>query len=73
MQSGHRPVVIVTGNGHARRDGGVPVYLRNADPDVRVFSLGQSEEGHLTGVFDAVSDSATIERPDPCDAFGKSE
>ncbi|MEM6389634.1 MAG: ChaN family lipoprotein, partial [Pseudomonadota bacterium] len=37
------PVVVITGNGHARQDWGVPALLRVAAPDVTVFSLGQVE------------------------------
>ena len=64
------PVAVITGNGHARSDWGIPRYLRRADPGVSIFALGQSEGGQiLPGAFDAVVDSPTIERPDPCAAF----
>ena len=66
------PVVVITGNGHARRDGGAPAYVTLAAPETRIFSLGQSEDGVITGVFDLVQDADPAERPDPCGAFRKS-
>jgi uncharacterized iron-regulated protein len=65
------PVVVITGNGHARRDRGVPVYLKHAQPDLNLFSLGQSEDGLTSGVFDMVLDAPAVDRPDPCLAFSK--
>ncbi|MCE8007573.1 ChaN family lipoprotein [Aestuariivita sp.] len=67
------PVAVITGNGHARADWGVPRFLRRVDADVTVFALGQSEEGGaLRGDFDAVIDGPGVERPDPCAAFATS-
>lgn len=63
------PVVVITGNGHARKDWGVPVYLKRVRPGLRVFSLGQSEDGELKGIYDAVINSPAVERPDPCAAL----
>ena len=64
------PVVVITGNGHARADWGVPRYLRRVVPDATLFTLGQSEGGLvLPGAFDAVIDAPIVDRPDPCDAF----
>ena len=65
------PVVVITGNGHARVDRGVPVYLQRAAPDVAVFALGQSEAGQVSGTFDAVVDGPATDRPDPCAGFAK--
>lgn len=66
------PVVVITGNGHARADWGVPRYLRRVVPDAALFTLGQSEGGLvLPGAFDAVIDAPVVDRPDPCDAFRK--
>lgn len=66
------PVAVITGNGHARADRGVPVYLRRAAPEVSLYVLGQSEAGQVSGVFDAVVDAPATEREDPCEAFLKS-
>ncbi len=65
------PVVVITGNGHARLDRGLAVYLKAARPGVQVLSLGQSEGGTIRGTFDVVLDSPAAERPDPCLAFRK--
>ena len=65
------PVAVITGNGHARRDWGMPVYLLAARPDVTIFALGQSEAGGIAGSFDEVVDAPAVDRPDPCAAFAK--
>ena len=67
------PVVVITGNGHARKDRGLAVYLQHAQPDLKVFALGQSEGGQIDGEFDAVLDYSVVERPDPCLAFAKQD
>lgn len=66
-------VVVITGNGHARKDRGLPVYLQNAAPDIRLVSLGQMEQGQISGDFDVTYTSPAAARPDPCQAFSKSE
>ena len=64
------PVAVITGNGHARRDRGVPAYLARVAPDLEVFVLGQTEDGApLEGGFDAVISAPAVARPDPCAAF----
>ncbi|MBC7133358.1 MAG: ChaN family lipoprotein [Roseovarius sp.] len=64
------PVAVITGNGHARRDWGVPAYLARIAPGLDVFVLGQTEEGApLEGGFDAVISAPAVDRPDPCAAF----
>ncbi|MEL7097222.1 MAG: ChaN family lipoprotein [Pseudomonadota bacterium] len=64
------PVVIITGNGHARADWGVPRFLARAAPDAVVITLGQGEGGVMPeGGFDILRDAPTIERPDPCGAL----
>ncbi|MBY6057591.1 ChaN family lipoprotein [Leisingera daeponensis] len=65
------PVAVITGNGHARTDRGIAVYLAMARPDADIRSLGQSEDGQISGVFDLVLDAQAAERPDPCLAFRK--
>ncbi|NRB17531.1 MAG: ChaN family lipoprotein [Rhodobacteraceae bacterium] len=69
LQATGGPVVVITGNGHARKDRGVPVYLAVADPEILVLSLGQAEAGQLSGIFDLVLDAKAVARPDPCLAF----
>ena len=64
------PVVVITGNGHARKDRGVPAMLKRARPGLRVFALGQAEgEGTPPGRFDLVVSSRPVDREDPCAAF----
>lgn len=64
------PVVVITGNGHARMDWGAPVYLMAAAPGLRVMSLGQGEEGvPPSGLFDVVESAPEVDRGDPCAAF----
>lgn len=70
LQQFGRPVVVITGNGHAREDWGAPFLLRFADPDVKVFTLGQGEAGqNPTGEFRKIVDGPAVDRGDPCDAF----
>ena len=67
---GPRGVVLLAGNGHVRRDLGVPRWLPAADQP-RVFAVGYLEEGDAPppGAFDAVVTTERVERPDPCEAF----
>jgi uncharacterized iron-regulated protein len=65
------PVMLITGNGHARLDWGVPVYLENARPGISVTSIAQGENGAAPdGVYTtAHTDADPPERGDPCEAF----
>jgi uncharacterized iron-regulated protein len=64
------PVVVITGNGHARADWGMPALLARAAPDVTVFALAQGEEGDAVGGgFTLTLDAPAPERGDPCAAF----
>ncbi len=63
------PVAVITGNGHARKDRGIPTFLSRLQPGLKVFVLGQSEDGVVEGEFDAVIDSPAAERENPCKAF----
>lgn len=63
------PVVVITGNGHARNDWGMPVYLDAAAPDRRVISVGQITETQDMPPFDIWRVGPAVERPDPCAAF----
>jgi uncharacterized iron-regulated protein len=64
------PVIIITGNGHARSDWGVPALLAYAAPQLRVFALGQGEDGGaVTGGFSLTLDAPAPVRTDPCAAF----
>lgn len=64
------PVAIITGNGHARLDWGVPALIGIAQPETTIFALGQFEaapEGDTP--FDAWTVAEPVDRPDPCAAF----
>ncbi|EAQ26339.1 ChaN family lipoprotein [Roseovarius sp. 217] len=64
------PVAVITGNGHARRDWGVPAYLAQAAPDLEIWVVGQTEDNaDIEGGFDEIISSAAVERPDPCAGF----
>ncbi len=63
------PIVVITGNGHARSDWGIPRFLTRVRPDLAVFSLGQSVDGHVAGSFDFVLDAPRQADEDPCAAF----
>lgn len=63
------PVVVITGNGHARLDRGLAVYLAHARPNAQIRSLGQSENGQISGSFDLLLDAPSPDRPAPCLAF----
>lgn len=69
------PVVVVTGQAHARRDEGMSVYLGKAAPEVTILSVGQfeeppEEEDKAAVAFDLwlVTDPV-LGREDPCAAF----
>lgn len=73
---------LITGNGHARTDRGVPAYLAAGEPGATVVSLGQIETrpgaaspsdyaagGRLPYDYVWFSDGAPAGRGDPCAAF----
>lgn len=72
-----RAAVLITGNGHARTDRGVPAFLREAAPELPVLSVGMLElrqgedpRAEAEGLpFDFVWFSDPAERDDPCGAF----
>lgn len=64
------PVVVITGNGHAREDWGAPFLLRRAAPELAVLALGQGEAGNMPdGGFAVTLDGPAVDRVDPCNAF----
>jgi uncharacterized iron-regulated protein len=64
-------VVLIAGNGHVRRDIGVPHYLRAAGvAPSDIVAVGFIEKGDPDGArFDSVRVTERAERPDPCAAF----
>jgi uncharacterized iron-regulated protein len=67
------PVVVITGNGHARTDWGVPAALALVRPGLRVFTVLQGEEGGAPegGGDLSLTDAPAPERDDPCAAFAR--
>ena len=64
------PVAVIAGNGHARRDWGAPSILARFAPQLRVWVVGQTEDGAaLKGGFDEVLSAPGVERGDPCAVF----
>ena len=64
------PVVVITGNGHARADWGVPRMIAAAAPEARVLTIGQFEEAaEPDPPFDLWLVTEAAERGDPCAAF----
>ncbi len=64
------PVAVITGNGHARPDWGIPRMLERARPDLTVLTIGQFENAHDPSMpFDLWLVTDGVDRPDPCEAF----
>jgi uncharacterized iron-regulated protein len=64
------PVAVVTGNGHARRDWGLPRMLERAAPALEILSVGQFESPP-DGVapHDLWLVTPPVARDDPCAVF----
>lgn len=74
LQDHGAPVVVITGNGHARTDWGMPALLEIAAPEVDVLSVGQLEAMPDTAPpYDLWLVTAPTDRGDPCEAFGQSQ
>ena len=70
LAEGDGPVVVITGNGHARTDWGAPALLATARPDLSIVSLAQFESPpEKDQPFDLWALSAPVERADPCAIF----
>ena len=69
-------VIFLAGNGHVRKDLGVPRYLQHLEPNSRIVTVGllegeadaaQVKEG--TSRFDLIVRTPVQEREDPCEIF----
>ncbi|MDH5209215.1 MAG: ChaN family lipoprotein [Burkholderiaceae bacterium] len=62
-----RGVVLLTGNGHARRDVGVPLHF-SVEERQEIWSIGLLEEGtdEERTLFDAAFSTPVQQRDDPC-------
>lgn len=69
--AGGRPSVLVAGNGHVRKDHGVPVILRRLAPLDSVVSVGFAEHGSPSTElpYDYVWITRGMSRIDPCKDF----
>jgi hypothetical protein len=69
------PVVLVTGNGHARTDWGVPAALARAAPATRVHAIVQTASPEAAPPADAAVTTPPRPAPaeDPCAAFAAPE
>jgi uncharacterized iron-regulated protein len=73
-QSGERPEWLIAGNGHVRRDLGVPRFLRRVVPDAHVLAVGlleREESGAIPAAdelreYDLVIVTPRAQREDPC-------
>lgn len=63
MRSAAGPVVLLAGNGHVRKDIGVPQWLGAPS-----LSIGFIEGRATTGAYDQAEGVMPIARPDPCEA-----
>lgn len=64
------PVVVITGNGHARKDWGAPRAMSEQITQISIAQFEQAPEGEQP--FDYWVLTPEAEREDPCLAFGKS-
>lgn len=63
------PVVVITGNGHAR-DWGMPAFFARVAPELKVVALGQIYSDREADAYTHTMLSPPVERDtDPCDAF----
>ncbi len=73
----HVPAVLVAGNGHVRRDYGVPQLIDALAPSLKISSVGFYERHgdtqelikSLAGRYDYVWLTEPAERTDPCESF----
>ncbi|UGQ45589.1 ChaN family lipoprotein [Massilia endophytica] len=65
-----RDVVLIAGNGHVRKDLGVPYWLNAVQPALTVRSIGYLEPKGK-GKYDEVREIPAAKREDPCGKFRK--
>lgn len=69
--SGGRPAVLVAGNGHVRRDHGVPPLLQHLQPQARVqvVAFGEPDWRRTAQPYTHLWLTPAVERGDPCAGF----
>jgi uncharacterized iron-regulated protein len=73
----HQPSLLIAGNGHVRRDYGVPQILASIASERKVVSVGFLEQGgdsqdllqSVSGQYDFIWITERAERKDPCEDF----
>ncbi|HSW05077.1 ChaN family lipoprotein [Aquabacterium sp.] len=69
-QHARQGIVLLAGNGHVRRDVGVPRWLRSETSRLFVVGLLERDDVHTPAdAFDATLRTEPAERPDPCAQF----
>ncbi len=65
--------IFIVGSGHARKDFGLPWYLKQLDPSLKIWSIGMNEKGSeaQAGAYDQVITTDPILRDDPCAELDK--
>jgi uncharacterized iron-regulated protein len=66
-----RDVVLIAGNGHVRKDIGVPRWLNTVGTKLTVKAIGYVEGGGMKEQFDEVRSIPAVKRADPCAKFKK--
>lgn len=66
-----RDVVLIAGNGHVRKDIGVPRWLAAVGGKLTVETIGYVEGGSAKAQFDDTRTIPAQKRPDPCAKFKK--
>ena len=70
VEKSGKPVIVITGTGHARDDWGMPAALGVAAPQLEVMTIGQFEESVPAAArFDHTLVSSPAPRKDPCEAL----
>ncbi|EQD70337.1 lipoprotein [mine drainage metagenome] len=69
-----KPVILLAGNGHLRKDTAVPQWLQQLDPGARVVSVAvlepeQMHDPKLVGIYDDTFEVPLQPRVDPCVAL----
>lgn len=73
----NKPAILVAGNGHVRKDYGVPQVINAIAPEIKVISIGFHERAEqekeliksFNGIYDFVWFTEAASRTDPCAGF----
>lgn len=73
----NKPAILIAGNGHVRKDYGVPQVINSIAPEMKIISIGFHERSNsevnqtpsFNGLYDFVWLTEAASRPDPCAGF----